>query len=383
MPPRDQGVEHLARQLAANRRMSGQLQATLVRQSLEEQQKVEAEKMEAKTSAKHEVMQEDDLMDEEDLFSDLDLSEASVVVRPSRDESMATGQWDDEEVHFQPQPRAMLLNRVGYSTSIGGEDSQTEIIDPNADLFPQEETKNEILGVFRSWGGTEAVEAAQAGDVDKVKRAIQKHSDERVLNQNLSPRSSRVQMRDMVNRLQRIQSRLKPEKKKSTQVETPALSEARQRLAVSLAQERTAQESGEAVSTTKVKKPIRDSDEPDYENDEIEVDRAHESFVLANAKIQAIMTYRTQVGDEELSGSGMEPGRLQAQGGASAHGDEDHQDDESTMTSLILKEDGEEEEEQGDGGGLRSQPGVNLEEVAEKTAIINGLLELLSQVERK
>ena len=100
---------------------------------------------------------------------------------------------DEDDLPF-PKTRTTPRDSIGGAL----EDSEIEIIDENADQ--EVETKDDIMVLFRTWGGTEAVEAAKAGDAESVQKAIQKQLD-----QNLSPRSSRASMRDVFHRLQRMQ----------------------------------------------------------------------------------------------------------------------------------------------------------------------------------
>ncbi len=298
--PSANDIAVLEKQLAANRRASVSLQRTIVQKAI-----VNA----AATKKK------------EDKAPEGDLTSTSLDSSSEEDEdksaSFATAQLLEEDI---PKP----LRGTAGTERAGEDDSDIEIIDAHADrrgsfvgkrgtgppgerkapaaaeeLNDTSETKEEILEVFRTWGGREAVEAAEAGDAAKVRRAIERHDEGRIESMNLSPRS---RDRALFGKLQKL---IKSNARSSVSAgsgggsngggnnhnKQEKMSEARQRLAVSLQRNqeaaRVAQEAEAESRSTKTaqEKALTLEEEDD----------AYKNFTMANQKIREILDYKNKV----------------------------------------------------------------------------------------
>ncbi len=274
VPPKDAEIVVLERQLAANRRASVSLQRTIVQKAIVSAAAV-------KKSG-----------DEEEELSSTSLG--STEEDDDKNASMATAQLAEDD----------LKSLRGTGTGLAGEeDSEIEIIDRYADRrnsfvgtpgsgptqskevrdsTDASETKEDILDVFRSWGGTEAVEAAEAGDAAKVQRAIERHNANRIASMNLSPRS---RDRDVFGKLQKLI------KSTNRQSKNEKLTEARQRLAVSLQRNQECAAVGKDASGHVTAAKRVEGGKLSIE----EEDDAYRNFTLANSKIREILEYKNKV----------------------------------------------------------------------------------------
>ena len=303
--PGKDDIALLEKQLAANRRASVTLQRSIVQKAI----------VNAASSKKEEKKEEKGYVEADLTSTSLD-STADSDEDDERNPSFATAQLLDEDL-----PKPLRGTGTGTGTERAGEeDSDIEIIDRYADrrssfvgargagppgegsssslqsaavaaLATEEpndtsETKEEILEVFRTWGGREAVEAAEAGDAVKVRRAIEQHSAARVKSMNLSPRS---RDRDLFGKLQML---IKSSSRSSVHLnKSEKLSEARQRLAVSLQRNQdAARVAQEAESESRSTKTAQEKALTLEEEDD-----AYRNFTIANQKIKEILDYKNKV----------------------------------------------------------------------------------------
>jgi hypothetical protein len=284
----------LERQLAANRRMSVSLQRTIVQKAIIAKKKDEKNNNMSDadlTSTSLDSTTGDDDDDDDDKntsFATAQLLEEDIPksLRPTANER---GE-DDSEIEIfdaHADRRGSFIGKRGSGPPGEKKVSVPALATPEEGTNDTSETKEDILEVFRTWGGREAVEAAEAGDAVKVRRAIERHDAGRIESMNLSPRS---RDRALFGKLQNlIKSNTGP--RGSVIVRKDSLSEARQRLAVSLQRnqeaERVAQEAEAESRSTKTAQEKTLSME--------EEDDAYKNFTMANLKIREILDYKNQV----------------------------------------------------------------------------------------
>ena len=289
--------EEIQKQLTLNRRMSVTLQKTLVQKAIESKQNVGVSSSTSEDSfseSRNESMATGQFL--EDDFPRKDSDDIP------RKDSLATGHFEEDEMEtLTPE----VISRQKAADSIGGVlEDEIEIIDQNADLTLDLETKDDIIALVATWGGREAVEAAQAGDVESVQRAIERQSEQE-LAENLSPRSSRAKRLVLKERLQRLHKRMTLDRRKA--VPDQNIGEARQRLAVAL--------SGNDSDRNENQNQAENLNSSDDEDDSMTMTSAtfvmpeetamQTNISLANKKIQEIMTLKLQVGQTEESESSL------------------------------------------------------------------------------
>ena len=174
------------------------------------------------------------------------------------------------------------------------------------------------MDVFRILGGNEAVKAAQLGDKDSLKAAVEKQLEEQ-----MSPRSKNKQTQTLIEKLQSVTQKVKKQKKEG---DTSAIPSARARLAVSL----------QALDS-------QHREEEALDDDAAQAD-VPEELHLATQRIQEIVRYRDSLDNE--------------------HNTKDKQEEEEGGNK-------DKEEDSCDG---EKRPA---EELAEKMRLINDLMELL------
>lgn len=156
-----------------------------------------------------------------------------------------------------------------------------------------EEQRRQILDVLQTWGGTDAVQAAKAGNAALVEEAIEKRVAQRLSEANMSPRSyNRQSHQDFLVSVQTLVGRFR---RKTSQPVSGGFVEARQRLAVSLSP-RQSSSSGPNASSNIL---VPTNDETDARLAQVEEAEAEASFREASSKIREIMSLKTMVGETD------------------------------------------------------------------------------------
>jgi hypothetical protein len=176
---------------------------------------------------------------------------------------------------------------------------------------------------------------SEAGDVELVTQAISKREEGKKV------KTKNVNYREVLSSVQKLQEKLRKRKTEPTNI-----SEARVRLAKSLAELRQQEqenlsENREIVEEEEEVEEVEDNDDEEF---------AYENVALANQKIREIMEYRSNLNEGEIE-----------------------------IIEEDLKDDVEEQEESGRAKGDEEEEETKIAEMTEKTQMINKLLELLKE----
>lgn len=149
------------------------------------------------------------------------------------------------------------------------------------------------MDVLQTWGGSDAVVAAKAGNAALVEEAIEKRVAQRLTEGNMSPRSfNRQSHQDFLVSVQTLVGKFR--RKTSHHHANGGFVEARQRLAVSLSPRQSASATAGSSSILMPK-----ADETDARLAQVEEAEAEASFREASSKIREIMSLKTMVGESD------------------------------------------------------------------------------------